>query len=359
MSTPPPASGVVTNTTTSRCPRLRAISSMPITPSRSQPPQSTVRAIQRSRMPSIVSSETLSLRAASATVEFISMRKAQCSYALVLGLRGSYHSHGCVVVGLPAQYGASIPLRPNLDEDGHIEQGQMAQAHGGIPPVNVANLPTAIAALGPFEGALDADEPVPLLGPLRRKDTHIGQVQRHLNEVVHGDSSPSESVPLSSHRAAHILYYMVGLHGNSGRACPDEDLQPIPFVNRGSGYYAARVPREVLRNSRLILGVKAQRPDGRQLDEDDVRERFPHFAKIASPNNIHEVVKNNVPAIQLRVPAHLPPEIPLRAGFTYFELDKTRSTDYWRIADEAGHLALHSSPDMFPGLTLEFWGKRE
>ncbi len=84
-------------------PRLSAISSMPITPRRSQAPQSTVRALQRSRMPSIVSSETLSLWAASETVELISMGKAQCSYAFVLGLRGSYHSHGCVVVWLPEQ----------------------------------------------------------------------------------------------------------------------------------------------------------------------------------------------------------------------------------------------------------------
>jgi hypothetical protein len=105
ISTPPPASGTVTSVTKSRCPRLSAISSMPITPNHSQAVQSTARSIQRSRMPSIVSSETPSLRAASATVELINMRQAHCSYAFVLGLRGAYHSHRCVVVGLPAQYG--------------------------------------------------------------------------------------------------------------------------------------------------------------------------------------------------------------------------------------------------------------
>jgi hypothetical protein len=31
-----------------------------------------------------------------------------------------------------------------------------------------------------------------------------------LGQVVHGDSSPSESVPLSSHRDAHLLYSIVG-----------------------------------------------------------------------------------------------------------------------------------------------------
>jgi hypothetical protein len=53
----------------------------------------------------MVSSETPSLRAASATVALINIRKAHCSYAFVLGRRGSYHSHRCVVVGFPAQEG--------------------------------------------------------------------------------------------------------------------------------------------------------------------------------------------------------------------------------------------------------------
>jgi hypothetical protein len=118
---------------------------------------------------------------------------------------------------------ASIPLGPNLDKDGNIEQGQMTQAHGRIPPMKVANLPTAPVTLGAFEGALDADEPVPLLGPLRREDTHIGQVQRHLNKVVHGDSSPREPVPLSSHRDAPSLYDI----GRPITAIPGE-----PFISR-------------------------------------------------------------------------------------------------------------------------------
>jgi hypothetical protein len=62
----------------------------------------------------------------------------------------------------------------------------MAKAHDRIQPMQITNLPTTTAAPGPFEGTLDADEPVPLGGPLGREDTNIGQVQRHLNEVVHG-----------------------------------------------------------------------------------------------------------------------------------------------------------------------------
>src|SRR6266850_6453883 len=93
----------------------------------------------------------------------------------------------------------------------------MAQAYGGIQPVQVANLPPTAATPGPVEGALDADEPMPLRSLLCREDTHIGQVQRHLNDVVHRDSSRSEPVPLSSHRDAPSgydnMWFVTGIPG--------------------------------------------------------------------------------------------------------------------------------------------------
>jgi hypothetical protein len=101
---------------------------------------------------------------------------------------------------------ASIPFGPKLDEDGQVEQGQMAKAHDCIQPVRVANLSTAAAAPGPFEGALDAEEPVSLLGPLCGEDPNIGQVQRTLDDMVHSDAH-RETVPQSSHKGALSLYY--------------------------------------------------------------------------------------------------------------------------------------------------------
>src|SRR5919197_5389813 len=101
---------------------------------------------------------------------------------------------------------AAIPFGPNLDEHGHVEQGQMAKAHDRIQPMQIANLPTAAAAPGPFNGALDADEPVPLLGSLCGEDANLGQVQRNLNDIFHSDSH-REPGPRSSHKGAPSLYY--------------------------------------------------------------------------------------------------------------------------------------------------------
>ena len=132
---------------------------------------------------------------------------------------------------------ASRLFGPNLDEDRTIEQGQMAKVHGGIPPVNVATLPTAAATLGPFEGALNADEPVPLRCLLRREDAHVRPVQRHLNTGVQS-ASHSEPVPPSSHlNRVRIRRYLAAYHGSSGRAGIFSGALPVALPSGEAGEY--------------------------------------------------------------------------------------------------------------------------
>ena len=80
----------------------------------------------------------------------------------------------------------------------------MAQAHHRIQPVQVANLATAGAAPGAFEGALAVDAPVPLVGPLCGEDAYSGHVQWHLNAVVPRDA-PRAPVPRLSLQGAPSL----------------------------------------------------------------------------------------------------------------------------------------------------------
>jgi hypothetical protein len=59
---------------------------------------------------------------------------------------------------------------------------------------------------------------VSLLGPVRREDADVGQVQRHLNKVVHR-AFPTKPVPRSSYKNRfRTLLYLGAHHGNSGRA---------------------------------------------------------------------------------------------------------------------------------------------
>jgi hypothetical protein len=61
---------------------------------------------------------------------------------------------------------------------------------------------------------------------LGREDTHIGQVQRHLNEVVHSDA-PSEPAPPSSYKHAPSLYH-TRLWPFDDRATPTDDFRHYP-----------------------------------------------------------------------------------------------------------------------------------
>jgi hypothetical protein len=99
------------------------------------------------------------------------------------------------------------------------------KAHGGIQPMQVANLPTAAAALGPFKASFDADEPMFLLGPLRSEDSNGGQIQRHVNTVVHSDS-PVNLCRYHPTTAAFWLYYILdpitGVPGEpNGKRCSE------------------------------------------------------------------------------------------------------------------------------------------
>src|SRR5262249_18383876 len=102
--------------------------------------------------------------------------------------------------GGPRTAGTARPWGPKLEPDGHVEPGPRAPAHGGIPPVQVADLPAAAAAWCPLQRTLDGEDPVALRRPLRRTHPPIGPVPRHRHEGVQRDASPTPSVPRSSPR---------------------------------------------------------------------------------------------------------------------------------------------------------------
>src|SRR5499426_1901870 len=138
--------------------------------------------------------------------------------------------------GAPRTVGAAIACGPDLDQDGHVEQRQMAQAYDCLQSMPSANLPSAATTLGAVQGALNAEEPMPLLGPVRREDADVGQVQRHLNKVVHR-TSHSAPVPRSSHTNRFLtLPYLGAHHGNSGRAWPSGNILPLLFGLRLLGF---------------------------------------------------------------------------------------------------------------------------
>ena len=85
------------------------------------------------------------------------------------------------------------------------------------------------------------------------------------------------------------------------------------------------------------------------------QSEFQHQVKVAPVEKILDLVRANLPGIDMRALPVAPRQIPYNTGFTYFELD--RSSDYWSLLNDSGGFAFHIGAE-FPGLKLEFWAIR-
>jgi type VI secretion system protein ImpJ len=130
----------------------------------------------------------------------------------------------------------------------------------------------------------------------------------------------------------------------------------VPLEDMTKGYYVARVQDiELLRNAVFVLSANAQLPS------ETLRARLPREAQIGSRERIRDLVDSQVPGIILRPLPVAPRQIPFHAGYTYFELDKSRrpndGTDYWKEFEASRMFIVHVAGD-FPELSLELWAIR-
>jgi type VI secretion system protein ImpJ len=130
----------------------------------------------------------------------------------------------------------------------------------------------------------------------------------------------------------------------------------IPLEDLTKGYFVGRVQDvELLRTSVFVLSVNAQLP------AETLRARFPREAQIGSRERIRTLVDSQLPGIVLRPLPVAPRQIPYHAGYTYFELDKTRRPndpmDYWKELETSRMLVMHVAGD-FPELNVQLWAIR-
>jgi type VI secretion system protein ImpJ len=130
----------------------------------------------------------------------------------------------------------------------------------------------------------------------------------------------------------------------------------IALEDVSQGYFVGRVQDvELLRNAVFVLAVNAQLPP------EMLRARFPREAQIGSRERIRALVESQLPGIPLRPLPVAPRQIPYHAGYTYFELDKTRRpsdpVDYWKDLEASRMLVMHVAGD-FPELKAQLWAIR-
>jgi len=130
----------------------------------------------------------------------------------------------------------------------------------------------------------------------------------------------------------------------------------VPVEDISKGYFIGRVQDiDLLRSAVFVLAVNAEIPS------EILRSRFPREAQLGSRERIRALVDSQLPGIPLRPLPVAPRQIPFHAGYTYFELDKSRRpndpVDYWKDLEASRMLVMHVAGD-FPGLSLQLWAIR-
>lgn len=132
---------------------------------------------------------------------------------------------------------------------------------------------------------------------------------------------------------------------------PDEVAVPIALEEKKYGIRVATVTdRRLFAKANFVLAVKASvRPE-------QIHTFFPQLAKLASLEDIRNLVNSQLPGIGLRLLPAVPRQIPFHAGYVYFELD--RSSEHWKRLENSAGIALHIAKDI-PDLALELWAIKE
>jgi type VI secretion system protein ImpJ len=117
----------------------------------------------------------------------------------------------------------------------------------------------------------------------------------------------------------------------------------VPLETRGFLHVAKALDDKLLKNVRLVLAVKSDVP------EVHVAEQVPRLCKIAAQAEVQGLVQAAAPGIPLQVLHRPPPQIPLRAGTVYFELEQ--GDRLWRTVVSERSLAFHLPPPFDPSRT--------
>jgi type VI secretion system protein ImpJ len=119
---------------------------------------------------------------------------------------------------------------------------------------------------------------------------------------------------------------------------------PVPLERVQEAVYMARFPDERVLATRLYLAVKANVPEERIVAE------LPAKSKLASADQLNNLISKALPGIQIRYLQNPPKEIPMQPGRVYFGLGQ--AGQHWDAVKASKTLAFYV-PVAFGGMELE------
>ncbi|MEO0443452.1 MAG: type VI secretion system baseplate subunit TssK [Pseudomonadota bacterium] len=125
----------------------------------------------------------------------------------------------------------------------------------------------------------------------------------------------------------------------------------LKLVEKRYGIHVAEMTdSSLVQTAQFILSARGD------VSTEFMRTHLPAKIKIGSVERIRQLVNSAMPGVQINPLPVAPRQIPFRAGYTYFELDK--HSEFWKELQHSGGFAIHVGGD-FPGLEMEFWAIRQ
>lgn len=132
------------------------------------------------------------------------------------------------------------------------------------------------------------------------------------------------------------------------------DLRAIPIQIKPREYGISIAPIDdmtLIDDAEFILALKAQ------MSQEDLKRYFLQQAKVATIENIREIISVQLSAIPLTPLPVTPRQLPYHADYLYFKLDKGHPS--WQMLKGSSGFAFHVPPENFPELKMQFWAIRE
>lgn len=137
---------------------------------------------------------------------------------------------------------------------------------------------------------------------------------------------------------------LVGVIQRLLQATLEERYVSIPLTATGNGLHVGEIVDErVLHCRQFLIGVQSSVPDA------EVADKLPRLAKLASPGDIDSLLAAAVSGVELKAILKPPPQIPTRAGVTYFTVGMDGS--YWQNIVLERKLNMYLPAPFTPGET--------
>jgi len=177
--------------------------------------------------------------------------------------------------------------------------------------------------------------------------THLVQLLGELSSFTQ-DNRRAIIPPVYQHAELnHTLQSLMQMIRDALSVVLEQNALSIELNESDNGLWMASLTDNVISETNdYILAVYAE------VDKTLLAQHFVNQTKIASVNQIRQLVSRALPGIDASLLAIAPRQIPSHANFCYFMLNTTH--DYWQDVIETKQLAIHIGAE-YHNIKLELW----